>query len=305
MIIGIDPKVDYAFKYLYGRDVTRPILIDVVNSVLQPSSGAAIGELELLNPFNPKETLDDKLSILDIKARDQSGQQFNIEMQMSTYPAYDKRILFYASRLHQQQLHQGVDYSELRPTISISFLNHVLFPQVPEHHLRFSLLERLHHFPFNTDLAFHILELPKFTKTAAELKNGLDIWLYFLRHAEKMNSDSLPAALARPPVKRALEELKMLTQMEIEREQYEARLKAQLDHNSLMKAAQRFQEQGLKEGREAGRQQGEKIGVIKFCERMLNRPNTPAEQLATLSLEELTRLAEELQNEVLNQRAGN
>jgi hypothetical protein len=29
-----------------------------------------IREIELLNPFNPKETLDDKLSILDIKARD-------------------------------------------------------------------------------------------------------------------------------------------------------------------------------------------------------------------------------------------
>ena len=61
----------------------------------------------MLNPFNPKEALDDKLSILDIRARDQSGRQFNIEMQMLTSPDYAKRILYYACKLHQQQFHEG------------------------------------------------------------------------------------------------------------------------------------------------------------------------------------------------------
>ena len=40
------------------------------------------------------------------------------------------------AKLYQQQLHSGDDYLELRPTISISFLNHVLFPQSPDFHLR-------------------------------------------------------------------------------------------------------------------------------------------------------------------------
>ncbi len=69
MILGVDPKVDYAFKHLFGREASRPILIAVLNSVLRPPPGEEIRELELLNPFNPKEALDDKLSILDIKAR--------------------------------------------------------------------------------------------------------------------------------------------------------------------------------------------------------------------------------------------
>jgi predicted transposase/invertase (TIGR01784 family) len=91
MIVGIDPKVDYAFKHLFGRDATRPILIDVLNSILNPAPAHRVREVELLNPFNPKEALDDKLSILDIKARDQTGRQFNIEMQMLAYPYYEKR----------------------------------------------------------------------------------------------------------------------------------------------------------------------------------------------------------------------
>jgi len=80
MILGIDPKVDYAFKHLFGREATRPILIDLLDNLLDPAPGHEIRDIELLNPFNPKEALDDKLSILDIKARDQAGRQFNVEM---------------------------------------------------------------------------------------------------------------------------------------------------------------------------------------------------------------------------------
>jgi predicted transposase/invertase (TIGR01784 family) len=157
MLLGVTPTVDYGFKHVFGRDRTRPILINLVDSVLAPPPEHRIQNLELLNPFNPKETLDDKLSILDIKARDQSGRQFNLEMQMLAYRYYDKRILYYATRLHQSQLHEGEDYLQLQPTISISFLDHVLFPDVPAYHLRFRLLEERLHFPFSGDLALHIL----------------------------------------------------------------------------------------------------------------------------------------------------
>src|SRR5436190_20660815 len=129
MILGIDPKVDYAFKHLLGRESTRPILIDVLDKVLDPAPGHHIQDIELLNPFNAKEALDDKLSILDIKARDQAGRQFNVEMQMLDRGYYDKRILYYWAKLHQQQLHEGGEYAKLKPTISINFLNYVLFPR--------------------------------------------------------------------------------------------------------------------------------------------------------------------------------
>ena len=275
----------------------------MLDSVLNPPPGHHIREIELLNPFNPKEALDDKLSILDIKARDEIGRQFNIEMQMLAFPHYPKRILYYACKLHQQQFHEGHDYLELMPTVSISFLNHIWFPQMPDHHLCFRLLERTHHSPLTDDLEFHILELPKFTKSAGALTSGLDIWLYFLRHAEMMDTEAVPPALQQPLVLRAFEELKMLTQTDLERERYEARRKAQLDQNTLVKAARlEGQQEGREEGRAKGRTEGEQIGVIHLCERMLNRPQTPTEKLAALSLEELARVAAELQGQVLKAR---
>ena len=87
----------------------------------------------------------------------------------------------------------------------------------------------------------------------------------------------------------------MLTQDDLERERYEARLKALRDHNTFVQYAQEAQEIG----RQEGRIEGEKIGIIHFCERLLDRQETPKEQLLGLPLEELTRLCQELQEQTL------
>ena len=204
-------------------------------------------------------------------------------MQMLAYRYYEKRILYYAAKLHQQQLHEGEDYLQLKPTISISFLNHVMFPQVPDYHLRFRLLEESRHFPLTEDIEFHILELPKFKKSADELTSGLDIWLYFLRHAAKIDTEAIPAALQQPMVLRAFEELKMLSQTDVERERYESRRMAQLDYNT-----------GLKVARMEGLEQGEKIGMIHILESLLNQAKTPRDQLLLLSMEELAQMGDAL-----------
>ena len=83
----------------------------------------------------------------------------------------------------------------------------------------------------------------------------------------------------------------MLTQTDLERERYEARRKAQLDYNTGLKVARM-------EGREEGRAEGA-IDRIHLCERLLKRPLTPTEQLLSRSLEDLIRLADDLQAEVL------
>jgi hypothetical protein len=53
MIIDIDPKVDYAFKHVFGRQSTRPILIDLIDSVLNPAPGHHIRDIDLME-VDPK-----------------------------------------------------------------------------------------------------------------------------------------------------------------------------------------------------------------------------------------------------------
>src|SRR5437763_1462364 len=107
---------------------------------------------------------------------------------------------------------------------------HVLFSKVPTYHLSFQLQERVHQVVFTYDLALHMLELPKFTRSAEELATPLDAWLYFLRHAEGLDNAALPPGLRIPEIERAMEVLTMITQSDLERERYEARLKLERDH---------------------------------------------------------------------------
>jgi len=43
---------------------------------------APVVEAEILNPYNEREFLDDKLSIVDVKARDAQGRLFQVEIQL-------------------------------------------------------------------------------------------------------------------------------------------------------------------------------------------------------------------------------
>ena len=83
MFPGIDPKVDIAFKKVFGSQAWSHLTMSLIDAVLKPAPWRQLLNLELLNPYTEQMTLDDKLSILDIKARDDKGRIFNIEMQMA------------------------------------------------------------------------------------------------------------------------------------------------------------------------------------------------------------------------------
>lgn len=295
MIPGIDPKVDYAFKKVFGSESNVPLLLDLLNAVLRPTPDRRIMALEILNPFNDKDGADDKLSILDIKARDSLGRQYNIEMEMTGLIAYPERALYYWAVLHGRQLQAGQDYAKLRPTISISFVNRVLFPQVPEHHLEFRLANREHpDLLFSRQLEIHLLELPKFRRAAAELVDPLDAWCYFLVHGAELDTDQLPAALDTPPIQKAMEVLTVLTQDEIERERYESRIKFERDQRSLQREST---EQGIEQGREQGRKEV-LVDHIRFCQRLLKQQQTPGDELLALALADLETKARALEKQL-------
>lgn len=237
MRIGIDPKVDYVFKKLFGSEANKALLIDLLNAVLLESIPEPLDDIQILNPFNDKESLDDKLSILDIKARDRAGLQYNIEMQMVDHAEYPGRVLYYWAKLYQQQLHEGDDYSQLRQTFAISIVNGEL-TEGNDFHQEFVLASRKNpNIVFCRDLSIHLIELPKFTLSVpghVELKR----WCWFLQEGEEMETADIPKELQGTSVEKALEVLRVMAQSEVERERYESRLKALRDQRSSLKSAE-------------------------------------------------------------------
>jgi predicted transposase/invertase (TIGR01784 family) len=324
---GIDPKVDYAFKKLFGSEANQALLVHLLNAVLQLPPGRQVVGLQLLNPFNEKERADDKLSVVDVKARDQGGRQFHVEMQTSAQWFFPSRTLYYWSRLHAQQLLAGDYFQTLRPTISICFLNGVLFEQVPDYHTVFRLREERHQVTLTDDLAIHMLELPKLP-AAEGLTGPCDAWCYFLRHAEELDADALPEALGLPPIRQAMEVLRVLSQSEIERERYESALRAGWEQATRAEAFRRATEdlrQACEEASQAreeasqareeasqareeasqareeasqARERGELIGRIHLCQRVLKQALTSREELLALALPDLARLADGLEQQL-------
>jgi predicted transposase/invertase (TIGR01784 family) len=304
MIPGIDPKVDIAFKKVYGSEAWLDLTVSLVNAVLHPALQGRVVELQLLNPYSEKIALDDKLSILDIKARDDQGRLFNVEMQMVATASLPQRFLYYWAKLYSQQLSEGDDYTKLCPTISICFVNGDLFAGRVSYHSVFRLLDTEDRLCLTDDLALHVIEIPKFTRDLGDLREPLDFWLYFLKNGERLDADALPGPLDTPQIRRAMEILKMFAQNALERELYEGRLKAERDLQTLetqRKTLEAERDQWQQRYVEAQNDVHNSLAKrIQLCERLLGRSVSTSEELAAREVEELRGMADRLEREVTN-----
>ena len=71
MGLGIDPKVDYAFKRLFGSEENAPLLVSLLNAVVVPAR--PVSGVEIVLPHSDKSSPEDKLTIGDVKARAMFG----------------------------------------------------------------------------------------------------------------------------------------------------------------------------------------------------------------------------------------
>jgi predicted transposase/invertase (TIGR01784 family) len=94
----VNPLVDFAFKRIFGVEENKDILIDFLNATLKYEN--PIESLELLNPYIDKSALDDKLSVLDIKAKLTNGELVDVEVQIANNYDMEKRSLYYWSKMY-------------------------------------------------------------------------------------------------------------------------------------------------------------------------------------------------------------
>jgi hypothetical protein len=77
---AIDPKIDCVFKALLGAEANRGLLVHFLNAMLGAELRAPIVDVVILNHYKERKFLDDKLSIVDVKARDASCCLYQIEI---------------------------------------------------------------------------------------------------------------------------------------------------------------------------------------------------------------------------------
>ncbi|SHI06808.1 Rpn family recombination-promoting nuclease/putative transposase [Clostridium grantii] len=245
----LKPLNDYIFKKLFGENEVKDNLIAFLNAVLDRKGRDRLVTLEIIdNKELTRELINDKTSILDVRAKTEDGTQIDIEVQLTNQHNMDKRTLFYWGRLFNQTISKGEDYQNLSKVITINILDFE-YVQLDKFHSKFHLWEDEAKDYMLTDLVeIHFLELPKFYKLEqTNLKEDkLQRWMTFfnkdiseekLKELMEMDSD----------IRRVEERLEYLSSDEKTIELYKAREKSLHERANMISSAK---EEGREEERE-------------------------------------------------------
>lgn len=187
----LDSKIDFIFKNIFENKTSPNILINLLNAVLgYKDKLKRITEITIDDSFIKKENIDDKFSILDIKATLSDGTRVNIEMQMIDQYDMKKRSLYYLSRLYLEQLKQDDEYKKLNGAIGINILNFNLVNN-DRYHSSYLFKESETDEVFTNLMQIHIIELPKFNKEPSEIKDELESWVEFLKEPSAEEEEML------------------------------------------------------------------------------------------------------------------
>ncbi len=238
----LDPKVDFVFKNIFGSEKHPRILISFLNAILK--SASPIVSVELKGTDLVKHFIEDKYSRLDIKATTSNHEVINIEIQLKNEYNMIKRSLYYLSKMYEEQLGEGDEYSELKRMICINILN-FKYLHTEDYHTAYRFKELEVNEELTDVIELHFIEIPKLPKETDE-KDMLVAWMEFLRDPESEKVRNLELSIEE--IREAKDELIRMSNDEEQRALYEMRAKILKDKvSALNKARQEGIEQGIKQ----------------------------------------------------------
>jgi predicted transposase/invertase (TIGR01784 family) len=202
---------------------------------------------------------------MDIKLKTDK-HLINIESQVQPQANFDMRLFFYITRLYPKDLNTGENYNQLKKVISISLLDYKIKEKPDYHDIRgYISYKYLENLPENIAI-YHTIQVPRILEAQYDLNNKLHRLLIVLNKNTKEK-----------PYKKAIEMDEVLqkihnildttTKNKEEMEDYEMKLKAEMDYNNNISSA-------MEEGREK-----EKIEIAK----KMKETKVPVEEIAKLT----------------------
>jgi len=239
-----NPKIDLVFRKLFGSEENKDILLSFVNAILQKEH--KLIDLTIKNPYNLASYIASKTSILDIKAVDESGVFYDIEMQINVgaVPCACpdmQTILFWQSGNHKGlPLQNGV--------IGIHLLD---FPYFNDDRYKRRFIwkdaETNDESKFLAYQELYFIEMCKFNKEYKQLSDVLDRWMAFLNKAYELDKKNIPPELAEEmEIRKAIEKLEQFYFDNQEREIYDGERKFRLCMHEERRTAE---EKGKIEGK--------------------------------------------------------
>ena len=248
---------DFAFKRLFGTEPNKELLISFLNALLHGRE--EIREITYLNTEHLGTQEYDRRAVFDVYCVNEKGEHFLVEMQKGEQQFFKDRSVYYSTFAIREQAPRGEWNYGLKGIYTIGILNFCFNKKDSSYYHEVKLMDTATREVFYDKLTFIYLEMPKFTKTEAELSTMFDQWLYAIRNLPSLLER--PRALYEKVFQRLFEAAEIAKFDRRERYEYEESLKAYRDWFSVMETAElrgeeRGHAKGLKEGHAKGLEEG-------------------------------------------------
>ena len=242
-------KNDVVFHCLF-RKGNESITKALISSIIEEK----IDEIELDNDRYLLQTYpDQKMGILDLKAKLNGGIICNIEIQLADKGYTETRVLDYWSNLYSAQIKIGEKYHKLQKAIIILIADYDFgkLKEINKVHTKWQIRE-LEYFEkvLTEDLEIHIISLPKARKQN-DRSNELLQWLAFLDNPNR--EGVMEMKKKNQDIADDLWKLEEISEDEKLRKIAEVRERWERDELS---AQDYWKESGLAEGRKEGKKLG-------------------------------------------------
>ena len=257
----INPFTDVGFKRIFGQELSKPLLLDFLNSLFEGEKH--IVNLTFLDKEQPALFEEDRSLIYDIYCETDEGEKIIVEMQNKSQPFFKNRSIYYVSESIARQGERGSSWNyEIDSVYLVAFLNFSPLDFKKQFRTDVVLAEKDTKEQFSDKLRMIYLQLPLFKKEAEECENQVERWIYLLKNMETLNR--LPWA-AQSAVFKKLESIADVSAMtRAERLQYDEALKKYRDTISVFEGVRL---EGRMEGNAEGRLE-EKIAIARNLKSM-------------------------------------
>jgi len=208
-----DPKTDFVFKRIFGSEIHKPLLIELLNALLELSGDHRIVDLKYLSSEQRVPVEELKMSVVDVKCLDERGRHYVVEMQVLNVEGFEKRVVYNTSKAYVTQLRAGEDYPGLDDVVGVTICDFLLWPGPPLPGCapvpmlsRWRMQEQHGGALGLAQVQYVFLELPKYC-SGDDPQGAIDRWAYFFREAETL--EMVPPALSQAPFREALEVARM------------------------------------------------------------------------------------------------
>lgn len=236
------PTVDFCFKELMNNKKVR-------KGIIAALLGVAPEEIEsttLMETILRKEFEDDKYGILDVRVKLKDGTQIDFEMQVEALTYWDKRQLYYMSKMITDQLHAGDDYDKIQKCVHVSILDFNFVKNDNKWYRKVSFCDKDTGEVYTDLMEIYVLELKKLPPEDQN-EQGLIKWMRFIKAESKEELRKM--AEQDEYIEEAYKELERISLDEQKRLEYETRLKNRRDKHAMIQYAK---EQGRAEGKAEG-----------------------------------------------------